>query len=1018
MTIPPSTPPNAPSTSSLSPSLSNSNPDSSSNQPAHGGTPSSSKKRYSPRDSRLRILANSSRSSLPSSPPASRLVGSKSKSPSLTSPLATRASPPGSLHPKAHRGTGGKDTSFLKDTGNKLGLQSKIPPSLVPASQAVTATSMFPPDDPKVETRYDPDTGMWENKIFPAMHPSGRQDVELLDKWLTDSLAGLGVLEEMSVQSRSATVREQLNVLMIGFRELVRQVSTQCTQRGMLLDKIWKAMSSLLDFVVGEMQSTIVGCEQRMNDLNLRAGRHESDMLDMKSRHDSEIKVLTQSIGHKWGKRVETLKQALLEKEYELQNNLETVTLLQRWFPSFLNYAGTVMNDMLPRDADDDRNDVDLMVALPEEALMDDLDRVVQHCLMDTKLVKVDEEEEAGGEGGEGGDDLDDALGSEAKLAGRLADMLKGEEGGGAGAGGAGGGAGGGQQYEMQRRITRGNERNEIVFRNLMSASREYQNEIVKLQYSVEQLEIENENLRKKEEQEMKAMRKREAMLHHLVLASTLTFPLEPVVLPLHGRASMAVTQGASNQGGLEAGNSRFDTAQDTKIVNAARTQRDCVRYIKQYAEFEAERQEALLTTTNLPNSNTWWMLKQSFHQFVKQQVMMKNPDDFHLAEKNCRTLERSCMHWATHHNDEGGRRQMAMFSKLLRSSKLVYTPRQESLWLFLSNQLHSNFKFAFDDTKSTLPVSLVPTNKAQIALKLALLNSEEGKGGLQETNWRKLPENLVTAAVDKIYKASGDYEGLHIEIFTLIDIAIDFMSRYENELKQALIHLSNVASGVDEMDSVNWAEFNTIIDIVEPNLVHSMRLTLFHRFSVAATRKEGKKWESQALAEVLLQYALPMDRLYVVYVGVGKQIKLHLEAQHDACIKHTMAVIDHLITSTVDDDDVASIRELEARLAQVKDLTAEALATKEKSRIESAYLACLFLEQETKKVKEAHMHREGGGGVNTGAGFSSVLSSAIKFDAHFLLKSKFGVWKRWTEEVRAPNRRKTLGGGGGGGGE
>lgn len=123
------------------------------------------------------------------------------------------------------------------------------------------------------------------------------------------------------------------------------------------------------------------------------------------------------------------------------------MTLLQRWFPSFLNYAGTVMNDMLPRDADDDRNDVDLMVALPEEALMDDLDRVVQHCLMDTKLVKVDEEEEAGGEGGEGGDDLDDALGSEAKLAGRLADMLKGEEGGGAGAGGAGGGAGGGQQY-------------------------------------------------------------------------------------------------------------------------------------------------------------------------------------------------------------------------------------------------------------------------------------------------------------------------------------------------------------------------------------------------------------------------------------------------------------------------------------------------------------------------------------------------------------------------------------------
>ena len=55
------------------------------------------------------------------------------------------------------------------------------------------------------------------------------------------------------------------------------------------------------------------------------------------------------------------------------------------------------------------------------------------------------------------------------------------------------------------------------------------------------------------EEQEMKAMRKREAMLHHLVLASTLTFPLEPVVLPLHGRASMAAIQRASSCEGHEA---------------------------------------------------------------------------------------------------------------------------------------------------------------------------------------------------------------------------------------------------------------------------------------------------------------------------------------------------------------------------------------------------------------------------------------------------------------------------------
>ena len=83
----------------------------------------------------------------------------------------------------------------------------------------------------------------------------------------------------------------------------------------MLLDKIWKSMSGLLDYVVREMQDTIIACEGRMGDLNLRASRHEADILQMKERHANEVKVLTQSIGHKWGKRVEVLKQALLTKE-------------------------------------------------------------------------------------------------------------------------------------------------------------------------------------------------------------------------------------------------------------------------------------------------------------------------------------------------------------------------------------------------------------------------------------------------------------------------------------------------------------------------------------------------------------------------------------------------------------------------------------------------------------------------------------------------------------------------------
>ena len=843
-----------------------------------------------------------------------------------------------------------------------------------------------------------------------------------------------------NVKVQSNTVKSQLNLLMIGFREITRQVSTSCCERGMLLDKIWKATSSLLDYVVQSMQDTILACEQRMNDLNLRAGRHEQDMLKMKLDHDATVNVLTQSIGHKWGKRVEVLKQALLAKEYELQTNNQTVQLLTSWFPGFLNYAPTVLNKILPAvDPNNDRNEMELMVALPEEALLLDLERIVAHTLMDTKLVKVDEEDHDN-------PDAQDEMG-DAELTSRLTTMLTAST----------------ATYlatSSSASMTRGNERNELIFRNLMSASREYQSEIVKLNGEVEALQATTQKLTLMKEQELKATKKREATLHHLVLASALTVPHQPPIQPTMS------TRGSMTNAGYPAAAHHpgsFISADSTKIINVARTQRDCIRYIKQYAEFESERLEALLTTTNLPNSNTWWMLKLTFHDFVKQQIMMKNPDDFHLAERNCGLLERSCVHWATHHNDEAAQRMFGMFSKLLKASKSLYTPRQEALWLHLSNQLHGYFKFAFDDDKPSIPNSLVPTNKAQKALKRALLFDDDNELSNTETSWRKLPEDLISTAVDKIYKASGDYEGLNIEMFSFIEITIDYMSRYENEIRQAVINLCHVASGADDMDSVDWSEFNIILDIVEPTLPNSMRLTLFHRFSQAAVLKEGKKWESQALADTLLHYSLPMDRLFVVHMGVAKTIKLHLETTRDACINNANEVIDQIITSTVEEDEIGAIRELEKRVLQVrrrerrakqervvwaqelvralfcsrlpcarcaiyisvgalfslaaqkhaasntptsppqvKQLTADALGTKEKNKLELAHLACLFLGQQTKKARDM-VGGDGGDGKMEPGGFSNVLSSAIKFDTHFLLKSKFNYWRQFADEQRVP---------------
>jgi len=108
----------------------------------------------------------------------------------------------------------------------------------------------------------------------------------------------------------------------------------------------------------------------------------------------------------------------------------------------------------------------------------------------------------------------------------------------------------------------------------------------------------------------------------------------------------------------------------------------------------------------------------------------------------------------------------------------------------------------------------------------------------------------------------SSQFGGMWVDAFRLIEISLDGWRKYEDILKKGLLLLAKVASGNEkEGDCVSWGEFNIILDIVQPELSRNMRVSLFHAFSEAAIRKEGRNWEGEALAEVLLRYGLELER-------------------------------------------------------------------------------------------------------------------------------------------------------------
>jgi hypothetical protein len=488
-------------------------------------------------------------------------------------------------------------------------------------------------------------------------------------------------------------VNEQLNVLMIGFREIVRQTAVGCAERGMLLDKIWKCISSLLDSVVSQMQETILSCEERMNALNIRASRHEADILEMNQRHEQEVRNLQQSIGHKWGKRVEVLKRALIESE-ERAGGVEGFRhIMKMWWPKFGHYSDSVLLEMVGGEEEEAEEEEENYL-LPDEALAADIKRIVDKCLVNYSLVEKDEE-------------LDEHEGMQGQAQEQADAMMKMEL----------PGTGSGGSKERGKTV----KENQSVFKNLMNVANNAKSDMEEMEKTMATKEREYKNEIRRLKQEVDGLKKRNSTLHNTLVKSTHVEPEKPPVEPegrfrdarresaLGGRANRRTKIG-------EGGVSRLDRARkEGKILGPGRVQREMIRYIKQFMEWENERMEGLFVGGDGALGRCWWGFKERFRSFVRMKIMMKKPEDFWAVDEGWSTLTKSASHWSRHIEAATGKRCMDMFAKLLGvGGGKVGEDEQERLWLYMANMVHEHFSYALDDGDEALPVCKCPQRRGR----------------------------------------------------------------------------------------------------------------------------------------------------------------------------------------------------------------------------------------------------------------------------------------------------------------
>ena len=145
-------------------------------------------------------------------------------------------------------------------------------------------------------------------------------------------------------------MREQLEVLMIGFHEVVRQVSVHCAERGALLERIHGGIAELFEGVVAQMGGAIEGVQSRVARERARVARQQAQAGELHTRHARALDELHDTLSHRWAKRLQAYKEALLEHErLAADEKLEAERAMLHWFPLFHVYGPSALVNLLPK---------------------------------------------------------------------------------------------------------------------------------------------------------------------------------------------------------------------------------------------------------------------------------------------------------------------------------------------------------------------------------------------------------------------------------------------------------------------------------------------------------------------------------------------------------------------------------------------------------------------------------------------------------------------------------------------
>lgn len=184
--------------------------------------------------------------------------------------------------------------------------------------------------------------------LFPTNKPSSRADATILNHWITNVLDRYA--ERMAGGHEQTTtltqmVDELVPILSIGLHELTRQVSQQCAERGVVLEKIWRTYVELFDRALAETRAMVRFHKTRTQRVVEELSHTSDDLTEVKQKHPEQLQKLSSTLSKKFVQRQEELDGLLKSVKHEntiMQQLIdEHRNSLKAWFPLFDKYKNS-----------------------------------------------------------------------------------------------------------------------------------------------------------------------------------------------------------------------------------------------------------------------------------------------------------------------------------------------------------------------------------------------------------------------------------------------------------------------------------------------------------------------------------------------------------------------------------------------------------------------------------------------------------------------------------------------------